>query len=189
MNPQLRDPLAHRRYISLNSPPEAFDANLDAGPSESVPQAAKPSGKLFGLADFYHLIVRRVRAPQVQLFAMSIETRRANDETVPSLGGACNQFSLRVHSLELPNSSIPCRILAREPARPSGSHAMPDLPNIENRLEKLEAELAELKRQNDAKKNDWLSVVAGSFEDDPEFAEIARLGREIRQADRPQDRE
>jgi hypothetical protein len=66
---------------------------------------------------------------------------------------------------------------------------MPDLPNIENRLEKLEAELAELKRQNDAKKNDWLSVVAGSFEDDPEFAEIARLGREIRQADRPQDRE
>jgi hypothetical protein len=56
-------------------------------------------------------------------------------------------------------------------------------------LETLEAEVAELKRQNAATKDDWMSVVAGSFKDDPDFAEIVRLGREIRQADRPRDGE
>jgi hypothetical protein len=66
---------------------------------------------------------------------------------------------------------------------------MPGSSTIEQRLEKLEADVAELKRQNDAKKKDWLSVVTGSFKDDPEFAEIVRLGREIRRADRPQDGE
>ena len=60
--------------------------------------------------------------------------------------------------------------------------------DFNERLEKLEAEVAELKRQSAAKSNDWFSVVAGSFKDDPEFAEIVRLGREIRQADRPRDK-
>jgi hypothetical protein len=36
---------------------------------------------------------------------------------------------------------------------------------------------------------DWLSRVAGSFKDDPVFAEIVRLGREAREADRPADDE
>ena len=65
---------------------------------------------------------------------------------------------------------------------------MSGIPTVEQRLEKLETEVAELKRQKDAKA-DWLSVVAGSFKDDPEFAEIVRLGQEIRRADRPRDGE
>jgi hypothetical protein len=65
---------------------------------------------------------------------------------------------------------------------------MADTSTLEQRLEKLEAEVAELKRHKDAKA-DWLSVVAGSFKDDPGFAEIVRLGQEIRRADRPRDGE
>jgi hypothetical protein len=65
---------------------------------------------------------------------------------------------------------------------------MSDASTLEQRLEKLEADVAELKRQNGAK-SDWLSVVAGSFKDDPGFAEIVRLGQEIRRADRPSDGE
>jgi hypothetical protein len=64
---------------------------------------------------------------------------------------------------------------------------MPETPTIEQRLQKLESDMAELKRLNGERKTDWFSAVAGSFKDDPEFAEIVRLGREIRQADRPRD--
>ncbi len=67
---------------------------------------------------------------------------------------------------------------------------MPETPTVEQRLEKLEADVAELRRQSAGEKNkDWLSQVAGSFRNDPDFAEIVKLGREIREADRPQDRE
>ncbi len=31
----------------------------------------------------------------------------------------------------------------------------------------------------------WINSISGSFKDDPDFEEILRLGREIRQADRP----
>ena len=67
---------------------------------------------------------------------------------------------------------------------------MPEAPTLEQRLEKLESEVAELRRQSAGeKKKDWLSQVAGSFQNDPDFAEIVKLGREIREADRLQYRE
>ncbi len=60
------------------------------------------------------------------------------------------------------------------------------MATVEQRLDKLEADVAELRRQSAGdKKKEWLSKVAGSFRDDPEFAEIVKLGREIREADRP----
>ncbi len=31
----------------------------------------------------------------------------------------------------------------------------------------------------------WLEEVSGSFENDPEFDEVVRLGKELRKADRP----
>jgi hypothetical protein len=58
-------------------------------------------------------------------------------------------------------------------------------PSVEARLSALENEVAELKKritpQNGAS---WFSKVAGSFENDPEFDEVVRLGREIRSADK-----
>jgi hypothetical protein len=67
---------------------------------------------------------------------------------------------------------------------------MPETPTIEERLEKLEAEVAQLKQLSGVEsKKDWLSAVAGSFRDDPDFAEIVRYGREIREADRLQNGE
>ncbi len=67
---------------------------------------------------------------------------------------------------------------------------MPATPTIEQRLEKLEAEVAELKRVSTAEtKKDWLSVVAGSFRNDADFAEIVQFGRDIREADRLQNGE
>jgi hypothetical protein len=67
---------------------------------------------------------------------------------------------------------------------------MPATPTIEQRVEKLEAEVAELKRLSVVEnKSDWLSTVAGSFRDDPDFAEIVQFGREIREADRRQSGE
>ena len=61
-----------------------------------------------------------------------------------------------------------------------GSNGMSDSSMIEQRLTKLEADMAELKRQNVAGKKDWFSVVAGSFKNDPEFAEIVgRAGKSV----------
>ena len=34
------------------------------------------------------------------------------------------------------------------------------------------------------RKANWLAEVAGSFENDPEFEEVVRLGKELRMADR-----
>ena len=62
---------------------------------------------------------------------------------------------------------------------------------IEERLAALEKEVAQLKQQLEQiiRSVNWLDRVAGSMKDIPEseFAEFVRLGREIRQADRPAD--
>jgi hypothetical protein len=66
---------------------------------------------------------------------------------------------------------------------------MSQASTIEQRLAQVEKELAELKQQvqgQNAKKN-WIDSVTGSFKDDPEFDEILRLGKEIRDADKPAD--
>ncbi len=60
---------------------------------------------------------------------------------------------------------------------------------IEERVEKLELELEALKAGalKNAKDDDWLDTMIGSFEDDLEFDEIVRLGKEFRREDRPKD--
>ena len=58
----------------------------------------------------------------------------------------------------------------------------------EERVEKLEREMDLLKGKTaGAAKGDWISAVTGSFANDPDFDEIVRLGKELRQADRPKE--
>jgi tetrahydromethanopterin S-methyltransferase subunit A len=63
------------------------------------------------------------------------------------------------------------------------------MATVEERLERLEKEVTLLKLSQSskvdiaAKKPGWVAKIEGSFKDDPEFAEILRLGREERQAD------
>ncbi len=58
---------------------------------------------------------------------------------------------------------------------------------IEKRLSQVERDIADLKSQvKDLRpKENWIDQITGTFQDDPEFEEILRLGREIRHADRP----
>lgn len=63
------------------------------------------------------------------------------------------------------------------------------MATVEERLEQLEREVTLLKLSQSskidlsAKKPGWIAKIEGSFKDDPDFAEILRLGREERQAD------
>jgi len=68
---------------------------------------------------------------------------------------------------------------------------MSQTPSTEDRLANLEAEVAQIKDQlqRGAKPQNWLDRVVGSMSRYPEFREVLRLGRELRQADRPVDKE
>ena len=57
--------------------------------------------------------------------------------------------------------------------------------SIEERLEKVEKELAELKLRlaDQDPRSTWFWKVRGSMAAFPEFEEVVRLGREIRKAD------
>ena len=63
------------------------------------------------------------------------------------------------------------------------------MTTVEERLERLEKEVALLKLSQSskvdlaAKKPGWVAKIEGSFKDAPDFTEILRLGREERQAD------
>ena len=60
---------------------------------------------------------------------------------------------------------------------------------IEVRLAKVERELAILKArtgENSTKAN-WIEKITGSFRDDPDFDEIVRLGKEMRDAELPEE--
>ena len=62
--------------------------------------------------------------------------------------------------------------------------------SLEERVQALEEEVAALKKWLEAetpKHVNWIERITGTFESDPEFAEIVRLGAEIRRADRPTD--
>ena len=66
---------------------------------------------------------------------------------------------------------------------------MSEPADLEQRVAVLERDLAELRQRissSDGKKN-WIEKITGTFENDPDFAEILRLGQEIRRADRPDD--
>ena len=58
---------------------------------------------------------------------------------------------------------------------------------IEKRVEALEIQLTELRRQfvKMQSAEGRFRHLSGSFADEPEFDEVLRPGREIRQADRP----
>lgn len=65
---------------------------------------------------------------------------------------------------------------------------MADNKSIEARLAAIEQELAEIKGRLPPKTEpkNWIQEISGSMKDYPEFDEILRLGREMRQADRPE---
>ena len=58
---------------------------------------------------------------------------------------------------------------------------------VEERLSIVERDLAELKQAVSRGKKSWIAKISGSFKGDPDFGEILRLGREIREADTPGD--
>lgn len=60
---------------------------------------------------------------------------------------------------------------------------------VEQRLTKVEQEIKLLKARSEAEgpKPGWISEVTGSFKDDPDFDEILRLGKEIRDEGRSED--
>jgi len=60
---------------------------------------------------------------------------------------------------------------------------------VEERLSVLEKELAQLKQTVAPAKQDWIADISGSFKGDPEFGEVLRLGREIRDAEKLDDAE
>ena len=64
---------------------------------------------------------------------------------------------------------------------------MSEASTIEQRLAQVEKELAELKQQVQGRnaKTNCVDSITGSFQDDPEFDEMLRLGKEIRDADKP----
>lgn len=61
--------------------------------------------------------------------------------------------------------------------------------SVEERLAILEQEMTELKRgmTSTQAKGNWIEYIKGSFKGDPDFGEILRLGKEIRQADMLED--
>jgi hypothetical protein len=58
---------------------------------------------------------------------------------------------------------------------------------IESRLARIERELAILKARTSRDKSNWIADITGSFKDDPDFDEIVRLGKEMRDAEQPED--
>ena len=63
---------------------------------------------------------------------------------------------------------------------------MPESTTTEQQLERVEEELADLKKDVKGMKcsGNWIDAISGTFKDDPECDEILRLGKEIRDADR-----
>jgi len=57
---------------------------------------------------------------------------------------------------------------------------------IEARLTRVERELAILKSKAPRNKYNWIAEISGSFKDDPDFDEIVRLGKEMRDAELPE---
>jgi len=60
--------------------------------------------------------------------------------------------------------------------------------SLEERIARIEIELLELKHKfnESGTKKDWIKKVEGTFENRPEFDEVLRLGKEIRDAEQEQ---
>jgi hypothetical protein len=65
---------------------------------------------------------------------------------------------------------------------------MSDNVALEERLTAVERDLAELKDHilHADRQRPWFEKMIGTMKDYPEFAEVVKLGREIRKADGPQ---
>ncbi|MCY2979904.1 MAG: hypothetical protein NTU79_14650 [Planctomycetota bacterium] len=63
------------------------------------------------------------------------------------------------------------------------------MASVEERLAKVEKEIEELKSktENQSSKQGWLKKIEGSFQHDPDFLEIVKLGKEARDAEKPED--
>jgi hypothetical protein len=61
------------------------------------------------------------------------------------------------------------------------------MSSVEDRLSMLETQVTVLQQQLGprGRNEDWLNRVSGSFRNEPDFDEILRLGREIREQDKP----
>lgn len=57
---------------------------------------------------------------------------------------------------------------------------------IEDRLASIEKDVQQIKAQltADRSKSNWITETKGAFRGDPNYAEIARLGKEIRDAEK-----
>ena len=68
---------------------------------------------------------------------------------------------------------------------------MSAMEKLEKRLAAVEAELAELRKQNGQKQTEekpWWEKIYGIFEGDPHFKEAVELGRKYRESFRPKPR-
>jgi hypothetical protein len=65
----------------------------------------------------------------------------------------------------------------------------PSTPTLEQRVEQIEKELAQLKQQvqskDDQSEQPWWEKIVGVFADDPDFEAAVELGREYRQSLKP----
>ncbi len=61
--------------------------------------------------------------------------------------------------------------------------------SIEQRVSQVEAAICELQQHKSLSEPNWLKEIAVSFTNDPIFDEVMAYGREIGQADRPEDGE
>ncbi len=59
--------------------------------------------------------------------------------------------------------------------------------SIETRLARVERELAILKTKVPVDNANWIAEITGIFKDDPDFDEIVRLGKEMRDAEQPDE--
>ncbi|HJT35328.1 MAG TPA: hypothetical protein VJ783_25100 [Pirellulales bacterium] len=64
---------------------------------------------------------------------------------------------------------------------------MQESSSLEDRIEALEREVTALKQRlgGAPKQDNWIERITGTFEGDAEFAEIVKLGAEIRRKERP----
>jgi hypothetical protein len=60
------------------------------------------------------------------------------------------------------------------------------MASLDERLTQLEIEVDELRSHIDGgvAREGWIDQITGSFKDDPDFDEVLRLGRELRESDR-----
>ncbi|MCA9187952.1 MAG: hypothetical protein R3E01_05895 [Pirellulaceae bacterium] len=59
--------------------------------------------------------------------------------------------------------------------------------SIEIRLAKVERDLEDLKAKLPTNSTNWLADITGIFSGDPSFDEIVRLGKELRDAEQPDE--